>query len=180
MPRDGSVPEVLPWQSLRKCAFAAPYFHDPELLLPDVNESGLPMTPEAHDTGASPAPALLDAHQWDPDQRFDIEDIVGATRVGRGWQLQVKWKGYPDATKEPLWRVTSQTKHPDILRAIKRCQDEYEASYPDVRPTNGPARDRDEAIVAALVAARRRKAIAVDQADYGDEGCKESQWWCGQ
>ena len=38
VPSDGSVPDVLPWQSLRKCSFAAPFFHDPELVLPDVDK----------------------------------------------------------------------------------------------------------------------------------------------
>ena len=44
VPKDGSVPDVLPWQSLRKCAFAAPHFHDDELPVPEVGDHGLPMT----------------------------------------------------------------------------------------------------------------------------------------
>ena len=179
VPRDGSVPEVLPWQSLRKCAFAAPYFHDPDLLLPDVNEAGIPMVPETQtDEMPAPTPTVepVDANGWDrwkedPAQRFEIEDIVGATRVGRGWQLQVKWKGYPDATKEPLWRITSSTKHPDILAAIKRCQDDYNASYPDARGTDDEVRNSDAAAVIAILAAvRRRDAVVADQAIYDTVG----------
>ena len=164
VPRDGSVPEVLPWQSLRKCAFAAPYFHDPDLLLPDVNESGLPMMPETQTAGGPPVTPVASA-SWDPAQRFEIEDIVGATRVGGGWQLQVKWKGYPDATKEPLWRVTSSTKHPDILSAIKRCQDDYNTSHPSAHvPSNDANGNEAVGVIAILSAARRRDAVFADQA----------------
>ena len=164
VPRDGSVPEVLPWQSLRKCAFAAPYFHDPDLLLPDVNESGIPMMPETQTTSGPPVTPVAPNH-WDPAQRFEIEDIVGATRVGGGWQLQVKWKGYPDATKEPMWRITSSTKHPDILNAIKRCQDDYRTSYPDAHvASDGANGSAAAAAIAILSAARRRDAVFADQA----------------
>ena len=44
VPKDGSVPDVLPWQSLRKCSFAAPHFHDDELPLPAVDDRGLATT----------------------------------------------------------------------------------------------------------------------------------------
>ena len=133
IPTDGSVPAVLPWQSLRKCSFAAPHFHDPQLLLPDVNEKGLPMMPEEEDgqeAGASaPSPAPLD----DPNAEYPIERIVSATKAGRGWSLQVKWEGYPDATKEPLWKVLAQTNHPDVLKDIERCKQDYYLQHPTAK-----------------------------------------------
>ena len=131
VPKDGSVPAVLPWQSLRKCSFAAPHFHDRELLLPDINEQGLPMIPEDEDEvddTIAPAPEPLDLDGEDP-----IERIVSAVKVGRGWSLQVKWEGYPDTTKEPLWRITSQTNHPDILRDIERCKQDYYLQHPSAK-----------------------------------------------
>ena len=67
------------------------------------------------------------------DKEYEIERIVSATRVGRGWVLQVKWKGYPDATPEPLGKVMRQTNHPDILSQIEKCKTDYLASHPTVR-----------------------------------------------
>ena len=133
IPSDGSVPAVLPWQSLRKCSFAAPHFHDPALLLPDLNEKGLPMMPEDEDEltagDVEPAPVPLD----DPDVDYPIERIVSATRVGRGWSLQVKWEGYPETTTEPLWKITSQTNHPEILKDIERCKEDYYLQHPTAK-----------------------------------------------
>jgi hypothetical protein len=136
VPKDGSVPEVLPWQSLRKCALAAPHFHDPELPTPDVNEHGLPMMPQSDDTGPPPVPEPTST-DWDPEESFEIDRIVSAVRLGRGWQLQVKWKGYQDTTPEPLSKILKQTNHPDILRDIARCKDDYYLMHPS-------ARDADE------------------------------------
>ena len=133
IPSDGSVPAVLPWQSLRKCSFAAPHFHDPALLLPDLNEKGLPMMPEDEDEltagDVEPASVPLD----DPDVDYPIERIVSATRVGRGWSLQVKWEGYPETTTEPLWKITSQTNHPEILKDIERCKEDYYLQHPTAK-----------------------------------------------
>ena len=149
LPGDGSVPEVLPWQSLRKCSFAAPHFHDIEMPKPALTASGQPVVESAHDDGtpigtsverdettaqetAQPPPAG-DDNGWsawtaDPSQEYEIETIVSAKRVGSGWRLLVKWKGYPTPTEEPLSRIVSQTAHPDLLADIERCKQEYHAS----------------------------------------------------
>lgn len=52
----------------------------------------------------SDEPPQSSATAWDPSTRFVIEDIVGATRRCGKWMatIQVKWQGYPDATKEAL------------------------------------------------------------------------------
>ena len=65
-----------------------------------------------------------------------------------------------DATKEPLWRIASSTKHPDILSAIKRCQDDYSTSHPDAHVANDDANGNEAAaVIAILSAARRRDAV---------------------
>jgi hypothetical protein len=66
IPRDGSVPDVLPWQSLRKCTFAAHHFQRDDLPLPVVDDSYTPLIrPEApdetqvtHTAPDPPAPAV--------------------------------------------------------------------------------------------------------------------------
>ena len=135
VPTDGSVPEVLAWQSLRKCSFAAPHFHDSEMLLPDVNERGLPLIPESEleDEIASAPPAVVERPLDDADAEYPIERIVSATRVGGGWSLQVKWENYPDTTPEPLWKILKQTNHPDILRDIERCKSDYFLQHPSAK-----------------------------------------------
>lgn len=121
------VPEVLEWQSLRKCSFAAPFFHDPSMPVPDINEQGLPLTVEEETLATDEVTGSGEAEQVEPDpnQEFEIERIVSAVKAGRGWTLQVKWAGYPDTTPEPLWRILRQTNHPDILQDIERCKADY-------------------------------------------------------
>ena len=53
---------------------------------------------------------LTDDNGWasyheDPTQLYEIESIVSATRVGGGWSLGVKWKGYPQSTDVALSRL---------------------------------------------------------------------------
>ena len=142
IPRDGSVPEVIPWQSLRKCSFAPDYFHDAALPVPDVNERGLAMTPEQVLPPVA-APALLlpppsdgggdDA--WTRDTEYEIENIVSARRLAGGWQLQVKWKGYPDPTPEPLSKILKQTNHPDVLADIEKSKAAYLLQHPSEPPS---------------------------------------------
>ena len=66
--------------------------------------------------------------EWTRTKSYEIEIIVSATRVGRGWQLQVKWKGYPTATPEPLYRILADTNHPDILP--RQPPDEFPCCHP--------------------------------------------------
>ena len=61
----------------------------------------------------------------DPDKVYEVERIVRAERVGAGWRLHVLWKGYPEATPEPLHKVLKCTQHPEILAEIERCKQDY-------------------------------------------------------
>ena len=47
-----------------------------------------------------------------------VRNRKNTRRVGSGWTLTVKWKGYPDTTSEPLSRVLKDTNHHDILQDI--------------------------------------------------------------
>lgn len=138
VPKDGSVPEVIPWQSLRKCSFAAPHFHDDHLAIPEVDPRGLIVageteadTPPAADR--EPPTVETDGDPFDPmgwatwsaSRKYEIERIVSAERSGRGWRLNVKWVGYPDATPEPLSAILDQTKDPTLRQQIEDCKRDY-------------------------------------------------------
>lgn len=132
IPTDGSVPSVLPWQSLRKCSFAAPLFHDADLPVPDVDEHCLPLAP-ATAASQQPVPAAPVVRVPQDDTRYVIDRIISAARVGSGWQLQVKWKGYDEVTSEPLSHVLRQTgSHPEVLRDIEKCKADYLSQHPSV------------------------------------------------
>ena len=141
VPTDGSVPEVLPWQSLRKCSAAAPLFHSPDLPVPDVLPNGLPsLVPTA-----PPAdPSSPDAWQpVDPSEpKYTIERIVSAEPRGSGWTLQVKWKGYDEITPEPLGRnLRDIAGHEDILSEIDQCQKDYYLKNPKKVPIDDESLD---------------------------------------
>ena len=161
VPKDGSVPDVLPWQSLRKCAFAAPYFHDEELPLPVLDPRGNPTVddPESgqvlDDAHSSEPPAMAEA-----DELYDIERVVRAERIGKGWRLFVKWSPQGDnpssITPEPLSKILQTVRDPEILQQIKECQETYDAENPTRRPAGEapevpeptriqPARERRQA-----------------------------------
>ena len=137
IPRDGSVPDVLPWQSLRKCTFAAHHFQRDDLPLPVVDDSCTPLIPpEAPDetqvtrpASDPPDPAVSDTDgysEWTADKVYPIERIVGAEMIGGGWRLQVKWLGFPQPTPEPMNKILKQMKnHPEILEQIDHCKNEW-------------------------------------------------------
>lgn len=143
VPRDGSVPDVIPWQSLRKCSFAAPHFHDDGMLIPDVNERGMTLTDRDEDQhrsqGPTTGPPPSDPNGWldwakDPSQKYEIERIIGAERAGRGWRIHVKWKGYPDPTPETLSDLLKDIKgNQQLLDEIEKCKNDYLLLHPAVR-----------------------------------------------
>lgn len=142
VPQDGSVPEVLEWQSLRKCSFAPPAFHSDSLPVPEITDQGLPtIEPRRVPTAGEVPPTSTpdDPNGWgswerDPSAQYEIEKIVGAEKKGGGWRLSVKWKGYPEPTPEPLARILRHTRHADILADIERCKRDYLAKNPTAVP----------------------------------------------
>ena len=146
VPKDGTVPDVLPWQSLRKCSFAAPYFHSEELPIPDVDDSCTPVMPDSKDEGkdctdvSDPAPDTEvskgpddDLVGWTADRLYDIERIVSAERVAGGWKYRVKWTGYDTVTPEPQWKLLKQVTDPEILEQMEQCKSDFLDSRPAER-----------------------------------------------
>ena len=142
VPKDGSVPDVLPWQSLRKCAFAAPFFHRDDLPVPTVDDSTTPLVP---DDDAVPPTTVSDVSPerphidrragWTDENSGIVERIVGVSEVAGGWRVHVKWEGYDDPTTGPLSRIKKTVTDPDILEQIARLQDEYLAAHPKLPKT---------------------------------------------
>ena len=179
VPKDGSVPDVLPWQSLRKCAFAAPHFHDDELPVPTVGEHGLPVIDETTGPMQKEAPQaheLADPLGWASpatETYYEIERIVSAARVGRGWRFQVKWVGYPDPTPEPLWKILRDTKNPEILTQIDQCKEDYLASNPSERAML----DREKEEIPRPTATRvQPKRNATEKFTFAVFGILDSTW----
>ena len=169
VPDDSSVPDVLPWQSLRKCSFAAPHFHRDDLPQPNIDDRGhIIVEPEDEDRRDSPShpsdeipvmPARpVDPMGWDtwtPQREYRIERIVSASKIGGGWRLMVKWEGYPDPTPEGLQRILKQVRgEPSILADIERCKADYIALHPE-RSSDPPI--RDESSEPTLVRPQRDK-----------------------
>ena len=140
VPKDGSVPDVLPWQSLRKCALAASRFHDDDLPIPETDSSGTPLVPNEEPAVSSntrldtQAPAAQP--EWTTSDKFIVERIVRAERMPNGgWKVYVKWAGYGDdvITAEPLSRIKRDVSDPEILDQIERCKESYLAAHPAER-----------------------------------------------
>ena len=161
VPKDGSVPDVQPWQSLRKCSFAAPHFHDEDMPAPAVDDRGIPTVDDASaepvapaatdDVGelAPPPPPVSDDdpmgwQAWTPEAKYEIERIVAAHRVANGWRLSVKWVGYPDPTPEPLHSILRFVKDPDILRQIEQCKANFNSLHPSLGDQGFPLTDQLE------------------------------------
>ena len=66
---------------------------------------------------ATPSPAPVAAG------RYSVREIAGRRKVGRGWQLLVKWEGYPDEsddTWEPLSRMRQDV--PALVHAFEMAE----------------------------------------------------------
>ena len=85
LPKDGSVPDLTAWQSLRKCSRSRPVLHDDDLPLPEIDSHGRVVVRREGTAAPDPEPSP------DPgapaDDRYEVESIVRAERRGRGWSL---------------------------------------------------------------------------------------------
>jgi hypothetical protein len=150
VPKDGSVPDVIPWQSLRKCSFAAPHFHDEDMPIPEVGDHGLPLA-EVPIVPVNEGASAVSTHLADPmgwstytaDTRYVIERIVSATRLPGGWRFMVKWAGYPDPTPEPQWKILRDTADPTILEQMEQCKQDYLSTHPAERTMIERAHDME-------------------------------------
>ena len=107
------------------------------------------------DARSGEPPAMVEA-----DELYDIERVVRAERIGKGWRLFVKWSPQGDnpssVTPEPLSKILQTVRDPEILQQIKECQETYDAENPTRRPAGEalevpvptrvqPARERRQA-----------------------------------
>ena len=188
IPRDGSVPDVLPWQSLRKCSLAAPRFHHDDLPSPSVDSAMVPMVPEVDDGVRSrPAPAeppedapAIDPtgwSTWTPSSVYEIERIVSAEMMPNGkWRLHVMWKGYDgQITPEPMKKILETVTDPALLAEIERLKEEFLASHPNLARPRVPAATVPRPEPTRVVPARDRGQVRrfMYQLSPSNEGCED-------
>ena len=128
VPKDGSVPEVAEWQLIRRCEPAPEERHDPRPDDPTLTEMGVPLT------SAPPGAANVEADTHDPDELFEIDKILDATKRGGKYYITVKWKGYADPTEEPRARLLEDANDElrrDIEVAVRRYQEGARLAHDD-------------------------------------------------
>ena len=141
--------------------------------MPDVTDDGLPMTTEDGNSSNDVTPTTDAASTgWaaSPSEEYEIERVVSATRVGGGWRLNVKWKGFQDTTPETLSYLLTQTQHPDILKEIEQCQQDWYAQNPnalradeeDKLPADVPAPTRVQPGRAGRIKKYTKFAVTMD------------------
>lgn len=137
VPTDGSVPEVLPWQSLRKCSLAADHLHDEDLPVPDVDdETGLVLMPEDEvEEGALRRPKeVIDVYKgWTRSRLYEISRIISAELRDDEWFLYVLWKHYDEPTPELESVIRETVKDEEILAQIQRCKCDHLLLNPSQR-----------------------------------------------
>ena len=116
IPKDGSVPRVLEWQSMRRVSVAHDKVHTPSGYEPYMTEYGLTTTQLGN--GGPTDEDLADV------DTFEIESIVRADRIGRDYKLWIKWKDHTHVT--PRWRseLLKETSNPEVLADIQRVVSE--------------------------------------------------------
>ena len=112
VPKDGTVPRVLEWQSMRRVSVAHDSVHAPTGYEPYMTEYGLAVADPGK--GGPTDDDLADA------DTYEIETIVRADRIGRDYKLWIKWKDHTQIT--PRWRseLLKETSNSEILADIKR------------------------------------------------------------
>ena len=111
------------WQPLHKVSTAQPEYYDDDFTYESTPE-GLELahgssrravgydqrTPFELPEAAGPPP--------DADGTYEIEEIVGATRRGRTWYIEIKWVGWRDTTEETrAWLLANAT--PVVIQEMR-------------------------------------------------------------
>lgn len=78
-----------------------------------------PLPSQQQDDTQPPAMATIDGDDW-----WEVEEIKGRRRKGRGWQVLVKWQGYT----QPTWEPYRELQGTDAMKA-------YEARYGRITST---------------------------------------------
>ena len=116
IPKDGSVPAIGEWQLIRRMEPASAEVHRPHLNDPRMTEMGIPVPGTAGD---------VTVDVIDPDQVYEIDRILRATKVGGKYILWVKWRGYQDPTPVPRAQLLQDTNNPALLLEIDEAVSRY-------------------------------------------------------
>jgi len=116
IPKDGSVPAIGEWQLIRRMEPASAEVHRPHLNDPRMTEMGIPVPGTAGDVTVDVV---------DPDQVYEIDRILRATKVGGKYVLWVKWRGYQDPTPVPRAQLLLDTNNPALLLEIDEAVSRY-------------------------------------------------------
>ena len=116
IPTDGSVPAISEWQLIRRMEPAPSEIHRPHLNDPRMTELGIPVPGSTGD---------VTVNVIDPDQVYEIDRVLRATKVGGKYMLWVKWKGYQDPTPVPRAQLLQDTNNPELLREIDEAVARY-------------------------------------------------------
>ena len=107
-----------------------------------MTEMGVPLPGS---TGDSIANAV------DPDEVYEIDKVLRATKVGGKYLIWVKWTGHSDPTPVPRAQLLLDSNNPALLReideAVERYKEEKRLDEDDEdEPDAGPASDDDSAV----------------------------------
>jgi len=116
VPKDGSVPVIGEWQLIRRMEPSPAVTHRPHLDDPRMTELGIPVPGTVGDVTVDVA---------DPDQLYEIDKILRATKVGGKYILWVKWRGYQDPTPVPRAQLLQDTNNPALLIEIDEAVARY-------------------------------------------------------
>jgi hypothetical protein len=142
IPKDGSVPIIGEWQSIRNCEPSPLGEVLPKPTDPQLTDKGIPLSP------AGPSGDTSDPLDPDDDEVYEIDKVLRAEKIGNRYKLLVKWRGYVDPT--PMWRhdLERQTSNAELLReineAVQRCKQER-LQHPEEEPSQRTADEPTEA-----------------------------------
>ena len=126
VPKDGSVPRVMAWQSRRRLAPAREHSHAPGESDAVVTESGLAMPSQVDDTSSKPLTG-----DGEPgavgEEVCAVDRVEFAERAGNRYKIWLKWQGYDELT----WRWAHELRKENSAdsEVIKKMETEPSAMH---------------------------------------------------
>jgi hypothetical protein len=144
VPTDGSVPRVLPWQSIRRVS-PAPDIDVPldTTYIPKITAEGLKMPDD--ETMAQPAIVAADGDILTDNQEeiYEVENVAYAEIVGKRIKIWIKYVGYP----EPEWRwmheLLKETANKQFIAEINQAARDAQSRNPIHGPELPPETSLD-------------------------------------
>jgi len=142
IPSDSSVPNISPWQHIRRVSPADDNMHDTTSTSPKVTELGIPLS------SVHPIPTPLMDGDGDfsapDDTLYEIETIHHAEKVGRYYRIWIKWKGFVESSWRWRHQLIKEIGDPDILRLIDEAVTAAHARKLLEAPTEAHDEELDE------------------------------------